>query len=305
VQLVSDGSFKYTPNAGFTGTDTFTYQAFDGVLASNEATVTITVNPPASPPLYLSLAKASGTLTGLGPNGSDLAYEGKDILEWNGSNYFFLFDGSAAGLQKDVNVSAFDVDTAKNRILMAFDAKTSVPRVGPVTGSDIVAYDLATGVFSLVFDGSDVGLTTSGEELDALQLLTDGRLIVSTKGLTLVPSGFFFLPYLAFDQDLLAFSPRQLGATTRGTWSFYFDGSDVGLSRSDEGLDAVSVAVTGGVYLSTKGDFSVPGVSGQNEDVFLCTPSSLGRNTACTFSPFFDGTANGLSSDNVDAIDLP
>jgi Ca2+-binding RTX toxin-like protein len=38
-----DGSFTYTPNAGFSGTDSFTYQATDGSLSSNVATVTITV----------------------------------------------------------------------------------------------------------------------------------------------------------------------------------------------------------------------------------------------------------------------
>ena len=41
--LGSNGSFDYTPNPGFTGTDSFTYVATDGLVDSNEATVTITV----------------------------------------------------------------------------------------------------------------------------------------------------------------------------------------------------------------------------------------------------------------------
>jgi hypothetical protein len=41
----SDGSFTYTPNASFSGTDSFTYRASDGTLTSAPATVTITVNP--------------------------------------------------------------------------------------------------------------------------------------------------------------------------------------------------------------------------------------------------------------------
>ena len=41
--LNADGTFTYRPNAGFTGTDSFTYQANDGSLLSNVATVTITV----------------------------------------------------------------------------------------------------------------------------------------------------------------------------------------------------------------------------------------------------------------------
>ena len=36
-----EGDFTYTPNAGFTGTDSFTYQAADGSLLSNVATVTL------------------------------------------------------------------------------------------------------------------------------------------------------------------------------------------------------------------------------------------------------------------------
>ena len=44
VTLSGDGSFTYTPNGSFRGTDTFTYLANDGTVDSNEATVTITVN---------------------------------------------------------------------------------------------------------------------------------------------------------------------------------------------------------------------------------------------------------------------
>jgi len=40
-----DGSFVYSPRAGFSGTDSFTYTASDGVLSSAPATVTITIGP--------------------------------------------------------------------------------------------------------------------------------------------------------------------------------------------------------------------------------------------------------------------
>jgi VCBS repeat-containing protein len=45
LTMNSDGSFTYTPNADFNGTDTFTYKASDGTAESGLATVTITVNP--------------------------------------------------------------------------------------------------------------------------------------------------------------------------------------------------------------------------------------------------------------------
>ncbi len=43
VTLATDGSFTYNPDSGFSGTDTFTYQANDGSLASNIVTVSINV----------------------------------------------------------------------------------------------------------------------------------------------------------------------------------------------------------------------------------------------------------------------
>ncbi|UKP00603.1 Ig-like domain-containing protein [Nostoc sp. UHCC 0870] len=50
VTLNPDGSFAYTPNAGFIGTDSFTYLANDTKVNSAPATVNITVNAPAPPP---------------------------------------------------------------------------------------------------------------------------------------------------------------------------------------------------------------------------------------------------------------
>src|SRR4051812_4871420 len=62
VQLVDDagdgtlsldpsGSFSYTPDPDTNGTETFTYQAFDGADGSNVATVSIDVTPVNDPPV--------------------------------------------------------------------------------------------------------------------------------------------------------------------------------------------------------------------------------------------------------------
>jgi len=51
LALGSDGSFTYTPNTGFIGSDSFTYKANDGTLDSNTATVNIDVHG-ASSPIY-------------------------------------------------------------------------------------------------------------------------------------------------------------------------------------------------------------------------------------------------------------
>jgi len=73
--LDTDGAVGYTPNTGFTGTDSFTYQAGDGIATSNLATVRINVNsanqsPVATDDAYtvgensvLTVDTASGVLT--------------------------------------------------------------------------------------------------------------------------------------------------------------------------------------------------------------------------------------------------
>ncbi len=45
LTLNNDGSFTYTPAAGYSGADSFTYAAFDGTLNSNAATVALAVSP--------------------------------------------------------------------------------------------------------------------------------------------------------------------------------------------------------------------------------------------------------------------
>jgi hypothetical protein len=57
VALRADGTFLYTPDAGFSGRDTFTYTAADAATSSSPATVVITVTPASSPPAARAPAK--------------------------------------------------------------------------------------------------------------------------------------------------------------------------------------------------------------------------------------------------------
>jgi hypothetical protein len=60
VALSADGSFTYTPNAAFVGTDTFTYRVQDGTGLTDDAVVTITVAPTVSTTLlYLGTSGPS------------------------------------------------------------------------------------------------------------------------------------------------------------------------------------------------------------------------------------------------------
>ena len=102
-----------------------------------------------------------------------------------------------------------------------------------------------------------MGLTTSGEYLDALELLPDGRLAhVHRRQLLGAPGSS------GAGEDLLIFTPTALGPVTSGSHKMYFDGSDVALTSSTEKLDAAAVTAGGRLGLSTTGAFSVPGVAG-------------------------------------------
>ena len=108
--LNDDGSFSYTPDAGYVGSDSFTYVANDGQADSNTATVSITVNTSGSPP-------GDTTTFGL-DSGDDTWGEAANVI--SGMKFTCLDDGtlSEMGLLIDdsspsgnVKVAIYDHDT--------------------------------------------------------------------------------------------------------------------------------------------------------------------------------------------------
>jgi hypothetical protein len=234
-----------------------------------------------------------------------VASNDEDILRFDGTNWSLFFDGSDVGVGSS-DLFAFSIVDA-DTLLMSFTTALTLNGMS-VTPRDVVRFDatslgtVTSGIFSMYLNGIDVGLDVAAENIDALSLLPDGRVLISTTGNPSVPG----LTGPA-DEDILAFTPITLGNDTSGSWALYFDGSDVGLSTSStEDIDALDVDSGGNLYLSTEGDFSVTGVSGFDEDVFVCAPASLGAVTACSYSPalFFDGSTWGLAANDVDAINL-
>jgi hypothetical protein len=279
------------------GSYTLRLTAFDGQHTSADE-VAVAVNPAvAGSPLYFSLENLA-TVGGV-------TAENEDILFFDGTGFSLTFDGS------DVGLASFRIDALAwldaDSLLLSFDAAGAVPGVvGTTDDSDLVRFDATSlgsntaGAFSLYFDGSDVELTAGSEDVDAVELLPNGHVLISTFGA--VTAGGFS----GDDKDLLEFTPSLLGAVTAGTYTHYFDGSDVDLTTSGEDVDALAVA-SGKLLVSTLNNFSVTGVGGGDEDVFVFTPTTLGATTSGTYSSpvYFDGSAFGLAANDVLAIDLP
>lgn len=240
------------------------------------------------------------------------SWNDEDIVALNRTTgaYAWVFDGSDVGITGDVD--AFDV-LPNGHIQMSFDASTFVPGLGIVADADIVEFAPTSlgantaGSFAWKFDGSDVGLTASfsdAEDVDALFFLSDGSMLVSTRG------AFSVAGVTGANADLIRFTATSWGATTAGVWSMYFDGSDVGLSSTSENVDGLCVdeALTPypDIYLSTNGSFWVSDLAGQNEDIFIFQPTALGSTTTGSFATplYLDGSLFGLSAYDIDAFDV-
>ncbi|GAB4157982.1 MAG: hypothetical protein Fur0021_27410 [Candidatus Promineifilaceae bacterium] len=252
--------------------------------------------PPDNDSLYVSLAE-DATVGGVVSSSSDILHHNNTTDTWS-----MYFDGSDVGAAVDLDAFAF---AGAGAILMSFAEPTTLPGIGAVDDSDIVRFtatalgDNTAGTFQFYFDGSDVGLTTDDEDVDAILPLSQGRLMLSTGGAFTVNSGAI----TGTAADLLLFIPTQLGPNTAGSWTFAFDGSDVGLDTADENVEGVTF-YGGQLHLTTSGEFAVTGSSGDGSDIFRCQPAAFGQNTNCVFTPglYWDGSVRGLAGRVVDGF---
>ncbi|MGK7913203.1 MAG: hypothetical protein AB4050_17250 [Synechococcus sp.] len=229
----------------------------------------------------------------------------EDIIRYENNSFERFFDGSDVGLS-GVEISAFDAINS-NEILLSFDKPINLPGLGRVDDSDVVKFigsslgNRTSGRFEFYLDGSDVGLGKDGEDIDALALQSDGTLLLSTIGNAYLPG-----IRQAADEDVIKFTPNSLGRNSRGRWSRYFDGSDVGLANNGgEDIDALTLDTGDRIVLSTQGNFSVRSLSGKDEDAFSFRASSTGSNTSGSFGPglIFDGSQFSLGNNDISGLD--
>jgi hypothetical protein len=188
LALAADGSLTYTPAPDFSGTDTFTYKASDGLLESAPATVTITVLATNDPPA----AEAGGpysvdegdtvTLIGTGTDGEgdaltfDWDLDGDGVFESPGETATFVAgDGPASAtvfLRATDTAGAVGMDSAP----------ITVRNVAPLAGADAFATDedapLTVGVPGLLANDTDfdplTAVLVAGPAHGTLTLGVDG-----------------------------------------------------------------------------------------------------------------------------------
>ena len=267
----------------------------DGV---GDPTPTPTPSPGATPDTLYVSSTTGGNVGGVG-------FSDEDVLVYDIStgSWSMFFDGSDVGLASaDVDAFALLNDGS---LLLSFNNPLTVNGI-VVDDSDVLRFAptslgaATAGSFSMYIDGSDVGLTTNGEDIDSLSVVNQSgngvTVLIGTTG------NFNVAGAVGNDEDLAQLTASQTGNTTIGVWSFYFDGSDVGLADSDT-EDVLSASlVDGNLYLTTLGAFAVSGASGDGSDVLRCGSLVSGSATSCTFSLFLDGATIGIGSEVIDGL---
>lgn len=262
-----------------------------------------------TPRTFFVSTATSGTLTN--SDGSTLSASNADILELttpaDGSFRYQLFlDGSDVGLGAgSEDVDAFTLLADGSIVLStrgAFSLQTSyvagMPNGPLITGggNDLLRFlptslgSDTSGSWTAYVRGADVGLSGSAENIDAVSVLPDGRVVISTTGNIVVPG------VSGKHNDLLRYD------RTANKWAMLFDGSDVAGGRSDDDIDALFIEPTGAalpiLHFSFRGAAYAPGESARK-----FTPTRLGGNTTGTYGAVtFDGAKYGLSSFGLDGV---
>jgi len=96
-------------------------------------------------------------------------------------------------------------------------------------------------------------------------------------------------------------TPRDVIRYSNGVYTIELDGSTIGLTKSNENIDALAITPDGHLVISTFGSASVNGISGKIHDRDLIkVDGTAATGYGNTASLYFDGTAVGLTKSSED-----
>ncbi|MES2659022.1 MAG: kelch repeat-containing protein [Verrucomicrobiota bacterium] len=203
ANLNSNGSFAYTPETGHTGPDSFTYQANDGGLDSNIATVSLEVNPP-STQLLFNGGFESG-FTGWITTGNQFiqsaapyaATEGTKLASFNAGNNtpnavlsqtFATVAGQSYTLAFDLGVLSYNTNPQTMRVTVT-GAGGLLSQVITITGSGGGKNRWLPQSFSFVADGAISTLTFRDQSTstNGLDMVLDHVRVTGVSALAALP----------------------------------------------------------------------------------------------------------------------
>ena len=173
----------------------------------------------------------------------------------------------------------FGIATASSADLILSTDSTATLGGLSFSDGDLVGYDPATGIASILFDGN---LFSGSEDIDAAHLMADGHFVISTIGNATLGG-------LSFSKgDLVEYDPIADTAT------LLFDNT---LFSATEDINAVYIRDNGNIVMSTVGSAQLGGLSFGDGDLIEYNP------TAGTASLLFDENLFS-GNENIDAMHI-
>ncbi len=195
IAFLPDGSFSYTPNAGFAGTDTFTYVTSDGTVDSRVATANIAVAPPAGGTKFYVVDlevrntfqyTATGELAGnyklaaanRKPHGATASKDGSKlwVLDKKGKVYLYDANGAVRGVWTPTGPKKFDGIATDDTNIWIVDRE--LDRVFYYAGAAARTSGTAAATSSFALDAANrraTGITSDGQSLWVVDDATTDR----------------------------------------------------------------------------------------------------------------------------------
>ena len=243
-------------------------------------------------PIFVSLDKG-GSVGGVPFTSGDI------LRHWmNSGTWEMYFDASDMGLKGDL--VAFNFGYVPE---LVYNKTQTVPGLGQIGPQDVINFNPYTvgedtsGWLDWKLDGSDVGLTTAGEGIDALADEYSDTLLISTTGAARVP--FNAGQLAATKNDVLSFYQTSSGANSNGFWNLFREGLDVGAAN----LSGLDMEGSENLYMSFDRRVVLDGLALDPGDIALCRLSWY--MSGCEWvEKFFDASDAGLQGYKVDAFDV-
>ncbi len=160
LELFADGSFTYTPNLDFSGEDTFTYVANDGLFDSEPATVEITVNAVNDAPVFVIAADPPASDQDAGPQ--SVAGFATDLAVGPATALDELADQSLVSFNITVDSTTGDLAFAAGPAIDVVTGDLTYEATAGTTGTAIVSVTLT----------DDGGTDNDGKDTSATQTFT-------------------------------------------------------------------------------------------------------------------------------------
>ncbi|MBD2194390.1 MULTISPECIES: PKD domain-containing protein [Calothrix] len=185
----------------------------------------------------------------------EIAVDDSDVIkftptttgDFTSGKFEMYFDGSDVGFETDSHeLDAIALDKNGNLIVSMRGSAKIAGITETVADEDLIRFNATslgattTGTWEMVFDGSDVNLTESTEDVNGVWFDANNNIFLTIEGAYSVP-GLNGTTISGTGNSIVQFTPTSLGANTVGTFTSFWDGLVNGLPAGVN-VEGISIA---------------------------------------------------------------